>query len=32
MPQPLLAKYAYYNADQYSTDTQKIWVQGNISF
>jgi len=23
----LLAKYAYYNADQYSTDTQKIWVQ-----
>lgn len=28
----LLAKYAYYNADQYSTDTQKIWVQGNISF
>ncbi len=28
----LLAKYAYYNADQYSTDTQKIWVQGNINF
>ena len=28
----LLAKYAYYDADQYSTDTQKIWVQGNISF
>lgn len=28
----LLAKYAYYNADQYGTDTQKIWVQGNISF
>jgi len=28
----LLARYAYYDADQYSTDTQKIWVQGNISF
>ena len=28
----LLARYAYYNADQYSTDTQKIWMQGNISF
>ena len=28
----LLAKYAYYNADQFSTDTQKIWVQGNINF
>jgi hypothetical protein len=28
----ILAKYAYYNADQYSTDTQKIWVQGNINF
>ncbi|MGR8998748.1 MAG: alginate export family protein [Gammaproteobacteria bacterium] len=28
----LLAKYAYYDADQYSTDTQKIWLQGNISF
>jgi hypothetical protein len=28
----LLARYAYYNADQYSTDTQKIWVQGNINF
>jgi hypothetical protein len=35
----ILAKYAYYNADNYSaadtfvnTDTQKIWVQGNISF
>ena len=28
----LLAQYAYYDADQYSTDTQKIWVQGNISF
>lgn len=35
----VLAKYAYYSADNYSrpdtfsnTDTQKIWVQGNISF
>jgi hypothetical protein len=36
----LLAKYAYYNADNANnpagtyttTDTQKIWIQGNISF
>ncbi|MDP3902451.1 MAG: alginate export family protein [Methylococcaceae bacterium] len=37
----LLAKYAYYNADNSipaapgaftTTDTQKIWLQGNISF
>jgi hypothetical protein len=28
----LLAKYAYYNADKFNTDTQKIWLQGNISF
>ena len=28
----VLAKYAYYTADHYSTDTQKIWVQGNINF
>ena len=28
----LLAQYAYYDANQYSTDTQKVWVQGNISF
>ena len=35
----LLAKYAYYSAENYSrpdtfsnTDTQKIWLQGNISF
>lgn len=28
----LLAKYAYYDADQFGTDTQKIWLQGNISF
>jgi hypothetical protein len=28
----LLAKYAYYNADTFFTNTQKIWVQGDISF
>jgi hypothetical protein len=28
----LLAKYANYNADSFSTDTQKIWLQGNVSF
>lgn len=28
----LLARYAYYDADQYNTDTQKIWLQGNVSF
>ena len=28
----LLAKYAYYNADAYASDTQKFWIQGNISF
>lgn len=28
----LLAKYAYYNADAFATDTQKVWVQGDISF
>jgi len=28
----VLAKYAYYNADKFNTDTQKVWVQGNISF
>lgn len=28
----VLAKYAYYDADRFSTDTQKIWLQGNISF
>jgi hypothetical protein len=28
----LLAKYANYDADRYATDTQKIWVQGNINF
>ncbi len=28
----LLARYAYYDADRFSTDTQRIWVQGNISF
>lgn len=28
----LLAKYAFYDADQFGTDTQKIWLQGNINF
>jgi len=30
----VLAKYAYFDADAFggTTDTQKIWVQGNISF
>ncbi|MCX7097661.1 MAG: alginate export family protein [Methylococcales bacterium] len=28
----VLAKYAYYDADKFNTDTQKIWVQGNINF
>lgn len=28
----LLAKYANYSADKFGTDTQKIWMQGNISF
>ena len=28
----LLAKYANYNADRFATDTQKIWLQGNVSF
>ncbi len=28
----VLAKYAYYNADKFATDTQKIWIQGNVSF
>jgi hypothetical protein len=28
----VLAKYANYNADKFATDTQKIWVQGNITF
>jgi hypothetical protein len=28
----LLAKYAYYDADQVATDTQKIWVQMNVNF
>jgi hypothetical protein len=28
----LLARYAYYSADHFSTDTQKIWLQGNINF
>jgi len=30
----VLAKYAYYDANTFggTTDTQKIWIQGNISF
>jgi len=28
----LLAKYANYNADTFGTDTQKIWLQGNVNF
>lgn len=28
----LLAKFANYNADSFGTDTQKIWLQGNVSF
>jgi hypothetical protein len=28
----LLAKYANYNADNFGTDTQKIWLQADVSF
>lgn len=28
----LLAKYANYDADRYATDTQKVWMQGDINF
>jgi len=28
----LLAKYAYYDAQDYKTDTNKFWLQGNVSF
>lgn len=28
----LLAKYAYYHAEGFGTDTQKIWLQANINF
>jgi len=28
----LLAKYANYDADTFSTDTQKVWIQGNVNF
>jgi hypothetical protein len=28
----LLTSYAYYNADHFYTDTQKIWASGNINF
>ena len=28
----LLAKYAYYDADQFSTDTRKLWLQAEADF
>lgn len=28
----VLAKYANYSAESFGTDTQKIWVQGNVNF
>jgi hypothetical protein len=28
----VLAKYAHYSADTFATDTQRIWLQGNINF
>jgi hypothetical protein len=28
----VLAKYAYYNANRYSTDTQKVWVEAGVNF
>lgn len=28
----LLAKYAYYDAENYGVDTQKIWLQGGVHF
>lgn len=28
----LLAKYAYYNANTYASDTQRFWIQANVSF
>jgi len=28
----LLAKYAYYDADQFSTNTQKFWLQAEANF
>lgn len=28
----LLAKYANYNADGFGTDTQRIWMEANVSF
>jgi len=28
----LLAKYAYYNADTFSTDRQKFWIQAGMEF
>lgn len=28
----VLAKYANYSAESFGTDTQKIWIQGNVNF
>ena len=28
----VLAKYATYSADSFGTDTQRIWLQGNVNF
>ncbi len=28
----VLAKYAYYDADNFGVDTQKFWIQGGINF
>ena len=28
----ILAKYAYYDAQNFKTDTNKFWLQGNVSF
>lgn len=28
----LLAKYAYYDAEDFSTNTQKFWIQGSVNF
>lgn len=28
----LLAKYAYYDADQFANDTQRIWLQADVNF
>jgi hypothetical protein len=31
-PVALLAKYANYNADMFGSDTEKLWLQGEVSF